>query len=237
MSNTTKNQFIIGTPGSGISKIVKRNIINDTINNDNKIIIIDPYGEFTEMVNKLNGLIIKINKNMNTDNIITKIKELYSMNIDIKDRLISYDLSEVNIQDKSAAMTFVLYVINKYQLQKYKEFNTDIYIDDTWELMNIKEGINYYNEVYYRSDNIHIISILNSHEEDFYDYMKNAEKITVLNLSSFSKEEFLNKLDFKTEKERYYFYPQTKEILNVEKFDDIKRGSLLYYLLSKRIVD
>ena len=89
MSNTTKNQFIIGTPGSGISKKVKRNIINDTINNDNKIIIIDPYGEFTEMVNKLNGLIIKINKNIK-NSILKIIKYTNHFNIVSSEKTIKY---------------------------------------------------------------------------------------------------------------------------------------------------
>lgn len=54
------NGFILGTPGSGKSFAAKREITNVFLNSDDDIIIIDPDGEYTSLVENFGGEVINI---------------------------------------------------------------------------------------------------------------------------------------------------------------------------------
>ena len=57
------NGLILGTPGSGKSFSAKREIANAFLVTDDDIIINDPEGEYSPLVNRLKGQVIKINPN------------------------------------------------------------------------------------------------------------------------------------------------------------------------------
>ncbi len=54
------NGLILGTPGSGKSFSAKREIANAFLVTDDDIIINDPEGEYSPLVNRLKGQVIKI---------------------------------------------------------------------------------------------------------------------------------------------------------------------------------
>ena len=57
------NSLILGTPGSGKSFSAKREITNAFLVTDDDIIINDPEGEYSPLVNRLKGQVIKISPN------------------------------------------------------------------------------------------------------------------------------------------------------------------------------
>ena len=57
------NGLILGTPGSGKSFSAKREIANAFLVTDDDIIINDPEGEYSPLVNRLKGQVIKISPN------------------------------------------------------------------------------------------------------------------------------------------------------------------------------
>ena len=59
------NGLILGTPGSGKSFAAKREIVNVMLVTGDDIIICDPEGEYSALVKKLNGQVIKISLNTN----------------------------------------------------------------------------------------------------------------------------------------------------------------------------
>jgi hypothetical protein len=60
---TNPNGLILGTPGSGKSFSVKREILDSFLTTSDDIIICDPEGEYYPLVNALNGQLIKISVN------------------------------------------------------------------------------------------------------------------------------------------------------------------------------
>ena len=54
------NGLILGTPGSGKSFSAKREITNAFLVSDDDIIVCDPEAEYTALVRKLEGQVIKI---------------------------------------------------------------------------------------------------------------------------------------------------------------------------------
>ena len=56
----TPNGLILGTPGSGKSFSAKREIANAFLSTDDDIIVCDPESEYTPLVKRLNGQVIKI---------------------------------------------------------------------------------------------------------------------------------------------------------------------------------
>ena len=59
----TPNGLILGTPGSGKSFSAKREISNVFLATDDDIIVCDPESEYTALVKRLNGQVIKISPN------------------------------------------------------------------------------------------------------------------------------------------------------------------------------
>ena len=59
----TPNGLILGTPGSGKSFSAKREISNVFLATDDDIIICDPESEYTALVKRLNGQVVKISPN------------------------------------------------------------------------------------------------------------------------------------------------------------------------------
>ncbi len=59
----TPNGLILGTPGSGKSFSAKREITNAFLVTDDDIIVNDPEGEYSPLVNRLKGQVIKISPN------------------------------------------------------------------------------------------------------------------------------------------------------------------------------
>ena len=57
------NGLILGTPGSGKSFSAKREIANAFLVTDDDIIVNDPEGEYSPLVNRLKGQVIKISPN------------------------------------------------------------------------------------------------------------------------------------------------------------------------------
>ena len=57
------NGLILGTPGSGKSFSAKREITNASLVTDDDIIVNDPEGEYSPLVNRLKGQVIKISPN------------------------------------------------------------------------------------------------------------------------------------------------------------------------------
>ena len=55
--------LILGTPGSGKSFSAKREIANAFLVTDDDIIVNDPEGEYSPLVNRLKGQVIKISPN------------------------------------------------------------------------------------------------------------------------------------------------------------------------------
>ena len=57
------NGLILGTPGSGKSFAAKREIVNAFLITDDDVIIVDPESEYSPLVNRLEGQVIKISQN------------------------------------------------------------------------------------------------------------------------------------------------------------------------------
>lgn len=83
------NGLILGTPGSGKSFAVKREIIDRFLKTQSDIIITDPEGEYFPLVNYLDGQVIKISSNS------TQYINPMDINIDSTERM------EDRIADKS----------------------------------------------------------------------------------------------------------------------------------------
>lgn len=60
------NGIILGVPGSGKSFAGKREILNSYFNSEDDILILDPEGEYTDIVRQLNGQVIKFSLNSAT---------------------------------------------------------------------------------------------------------------------------------------------------------------------------
>ena len=59
------NGLILGTPGSGKSFAAKREMANVMLSTDDDIIVCDPEGEYSPLVEKFNGQVIKVSPNSN----------------------------------------------------------------------------------------------------------------------------------------------------------------------------
>ena len=91
------NGLILGTPGSGKSFSAKREITNAFLVTDDDIIINDPEGEYSPLVNRLKGQVIKISPNstqfVNRMDIVQQYEQLPNGNWVLADDDMTVDLS------------------------------------------------------------------------------------------------------------------------------------------------
>jgi Type IV secretory pathway, VirB4 components len=64
-NRTNFNMFVNGTSGMGKTTFTKK-LLTSILATNNKVVIIDPQGEYTELANKLNGQIIDLGIGKNT---------------------------------------------------------------------------------------------------------------------------------------------------------------------------
>ena len=85
------NGLVFGTPGSGKSFFIKREIIDRYLKTISDIIVVDPEGEYYDLINYLDGQVIKISSN----------SEQYINPLDVNFNDITKDNQEDIIADKS----------------------------------------------------------------------------------------------------------------------------------------